>query len=113
MNTWAASAEIYQLWMLNLAVRARLSRASGAGIATKLAVYGFGLDPLPVLHFELGGGTRSTANTLFGINDRETWQSGSMDLSLVRRAYMNLSFESHHDGLAPSKQVYSSLSWTY
>ncbi len=113
LNGWSGAAEVHQLGPLNGALRGRLSHASGAGIETGLASFGGGLDPLPGARLELAGGVRTTRDPLAGVQDRTLWESGNLDLTLVRRAYLDLSVERDHGGITPSTLLYSRVSWRF
>jgi hypothetical protein len=113
VTTWSGNAEVVRLGQTNGALHLRLSRASGIGISTSLATYGFGLDPLSGCHVELGGGARNTRNDRFQLQDDSRWLSAGMDLTLLRRGYFNWTLERYSGGLSPGTQMTSGLSWRF
>lgn len=112
-NGWTGGAEGYRISPLNVTVRARYSRLTGAGIENTLASFGLGLDPLAGVHVEAVAGRRTTKDLARAVREETRWQSADLDLTLVRRAYLNASFESDAGGVSPSRQVCLGLSWRF
>ena len=112
-NGWTGGAEGYRITPLNVTVRARYSRLTGASIENTLASIGLGLDPLAGVHVEAVAGRRTTKDLVRAVREQMQWQSADLDLTLVRSAYLNASFESDAGGFSPSRQAYLGLSWRF
>jgi len=113
LNGWSGAAELVRLGPLEAALRGRLSHAKGAGIESDLASLGLGLDPMAWSHVEVTGGLRRTKDPLAGTQEDTRWESADLDLTLARRAYLNVSLQRDHGGLTPGSQAYFGLSWRF
>ncbi len=92
-------------------MRGRLSRFDGATVASRLASGSLGLDPWPLSHVEVAGGTRQTRVTSPVLDDREWWESVDVDLALGRRWYWNGGWEHDHGGSSgQTRQLQGGLS---
>jgi hypothetical protein len=112
-NGWTGGLEGYRIARLNLALRGRYSRLTGADMENTLSSFGAGLDPTVWLHVEGTAGRRTTKDVFSTAEERTRWESGELDLMLGRRAYWNGSFEVDHGGSSPTRQAYSGLSWRF
>jgi hypothetical protein len=112
-NGWTGGVEGYRIARFNLALRARYSRLTGAGLENTLASFGAGFDPAVWLHVEGTAGQRATKDVFSTAEERTRWESGELDVTLARRAYWNGSFEVDQGGLSPLRQGYTGLSWRF
>jgi hypothetical protein len=112
-NGWTGGLEGYRFTPLNLTARARYSRLTGAGMENTLASFSIGLDPLASVHLEAAAGRRTTKDLIRAVVEQTKWQSADFDLTLVRSAYLNASFESDAGDIGRSQQAYLGLSWRF
>ena len=113
LNGWSGSAELYRLGPVDGVLRARFSRAKGAGIESDLLSLGLGLDPLPLSHVEVTGGLRRTKDPLAGTLEDTRWTAVDLDVALARRLYLDGTYEDDRGGLGAGSQLYTGLSWRF
>lgn len=112
-HSWSAAAEASRLCPVLTRIRGRYARYRGEETASDLVAAGLGLDPLPALHLELEGGTRSTSDQLSGLEDRELWESAAVDWSLGWRLLLTASVEHGHGDLENRFEELVGLSWRF
>jgi len=107
VNTWSGSGELLRLTRVNGRLRARFSRSDAPLSRSSLLAFGAGLDPLDGAHLELTGGTRSTADAVALGTDRAAWTGADLDLSVLRRWLLSVSWEHTAGDFEHVDQVYA------
>jgi hypothetical protein len=112
-HTWSGSAEAYRVGPWNPRMRMRISQYRSDATTSDLVSLGLALEPWGGVRVEATGGTRSTTDVASGLDERVRWQDVDLDVALLRRWYLNGSWEQDRGGLESTRQGSVGLSWRF
>jgi hypothetical protein len=113
VSSWSGTGELARFGLANARLRARFAGSRGDLSRTRLASVGLGLDPLDGAHLELTGGSRVVTDVPSAADDHATWAGVDLDLSLLRRLLLSLSWERTQGDLEHVDQQYAGMSWRF